>query len=184
MTSRSVETVGLGVCTALLWLMGCASMPSEPLEVVENVDVGRYMGKWYEIASYPAPFQQGCVGSTAEYDLRDDGTVRVVNRCYEGSFEGDLRRVEGTARVVDEDTNARLKVSFFWPFEGDYQIIDLDKDYQWAVVGEPSRSYLWILSRTPTLPDEVYESILSRLPAQGYNPARLDMTPQPEPQAE
>lgn len=179
MRSSLVSLAGLAACTVGVWSSGCAPVTGEPLEVVENVDVERYMGKWYEIASYPAPFQQGCVGSTAEYELRDDGTVRVVNRCYDGSFEGSLRRVEGTARVVDQETNARLKVSFFWPFEGDYQIIDLDADYQWVVVGEPSRTFLWILSRTPTLESDVYESILARLPSNGYDPARLNLTPQP-----
>lgn len=164
-----------------IWLaMGCGLMNTQPLETVEAVDLQRYLGTWYEIARYPAPFQEGCVGSTAEYILRDDGKIRVVNRCYDGSFDGKIRSVEGTARVVDERTNAKLKVSFFWPFEGDYWIIDLDDDYQWAVVGEPQRKYLWILSRTPTLPDDVYQGIIARLPDKGYDPQKLQMTPQPQ----
>jgi apolipoprotein D and lipocalin family protein len=153
-------------------------MSVEPLDVVDRVDLQSYVGIWYEIASYPASFQEGCVGTTAEYTLRDDGKIQVINRCYDESFDGPLRTIEGTARVVDEETNAKLKVTFFWPFEGDYWIIDLDENYEWAVVGEPSRTYLWILSRTPTLDESVYQAILSRLPDKGYDPSRLQRTAQ------
>jgi apolipoprotein D and lipocalin family protein len=141
----------------------------------------RYAGVWYEIASYPAPFQAGCTGTTAEYVLGDDGRVSVVNRCRDGRLDGPMRTVQGTARVVDPETNAKLKVSFFPPFEGDYWIIGLDEDYQWAVVGEPSRRYLWILSRSPTMDESVYQSIISGLPDQGYDPSRLARTEQMEP---
>ncbi len=158
---------------------GCTSVTHPPLEVVEFVDLARYTGKWYEIARYPAPFQEGCVATTAEYTLRPDGKIQVVNRCRAGCFDGRERRAEGVARVVGDKTNAKLKVSFFWPFEGDYWIIDLDDDYQWAVVGEPCRRFLWVLSRTPTLDGPTYEAILSRLPDKGYDPARLEKTRQP-----
>lgn len=167
------------VSGAMLFLAGCASMWAEPLTVVDNVDLQRYVGTWYEIARYPASFQEGCVGSSAEYSLRDDGKIQVINQCHDESFDGPLRKVEGTARVVDKDTSAKLKVTFFWPFEGDYWIIDLDENYRWAVIGEPRRSYLWILSRTPTLDESIYQAILSRLPAKGYDPSRLQRTPQP-----
>ncbi|UCD28297.1 MAG: lipocalin family protein [Planctomycetota bacterium] len=160
-------------------LTGCVQVDGPPLDVVEYVDLTRYIGKWYEIASYPAPFQAGCVATFAEYSLREDGKIRVVNCCLDRSLDGPERRVEGVARVVDEQTNAKLKVSFFWPFEGDYWIIDLDEDYQWVVVGEPSRRYLWILSRTPDLDDAIYQDILSRLPDKNYDPAGLVKTQQP-----
>jgi apolipoprotein D and lipocalin family protein len=172
--------IGLLAAAALAGIAGCAAS-GPPLEVVNYVDLDRYAGTWYEIARYPASFQEGCVGVTAEYTMRDDGRIDVVNRCFEESFDGPQRSVEGVARVVDEQTNARLKVTFFWPFEGDYYIIDLDEDYQWAVVGEPSRKYLWILSRTPTLDEAVYQSIISRLPERNYDPARLQITPQQVP---
>jgi apolipoprotein D and lipocalin family protein len=163
-----------------LWIFsGCASLSQEPLPVVQNVDLSRYTGKWYEIARYPTSFQEGCVAVTAEYTLRDDGRIDVVNRCREESLDGPERSIEGVARVVGDETNARLKVTFFWPFEGDYQIIDLDDGYRWAVVGEPSREYLWILSRSSQMDQAVYDSILSRLPEKGYDPARLQITPQP-----
>ena len=93
--------------------------------------------------------------------------------------DGRERSIEGVARVVDPITNAKLKVSFFPPFEGDYWIIDLDQDYQWAVVGESGRNVLWILSRTPTMDEAVYAEIVSRLPGTSYDPERLRKTPQP-----
>ena len=135
-----------------------------PLTVVDTVNLNRYLGKWYEIASYPAWFQKGCTGSTAEYSLLPDGRIQVVNRCHKGSREGPLKESKGKAEVVDTTPNAKLKVWFFWPFKGNYWIIDLNPDYQWAVLGEPSRKYLWILSRTPTMDEAVYQGILGRLP--------------------
>ena len=158
---------------------GCGSL-YPPLDVVESVDLNRYVGTWYEIASYPAPFQSGCTGTTAEYTLRDDGTVKVVNRCYSGSLDGPEKRIEGTARVPDPAESAKLKVSFFPPFEGDYWIIDLGPNYEYAVVSGPSRRFLWILSRTPTLDETVYEEILNRLREKGFDPGRLVRTIQPQ----
>jgi apolipoprotein D and lipocalin family protein len=166
----------------LLVLTGCGTlMPLEPLNVVEQVDVQRYMGKWYEIARYPNFFQgTDCAGTTAEYTLLEDGRVQVVNRCFEGGLNGPEQTIEGTARVVDTETNAKLKVNFFGPFEGNYWIIDLGEDYQWAVVGDPTRTFLWILSRTPTMDETTYNDILSRLPDKLYDPSRLLPTVQAE----
>ncbi len=166
----------------LLLLIGLAGMARAqlPLETVERVDIDRYLGTWFEIASYPAWFAKNCTGVTAEYSLRGDDRLQVVNRCYKGSLDGKLKEARGRAKVVDQDTNAKLKVSFFGPFWGDYWVIDLDSEYRWAVVGEPKRKYLWILSRTPTLDQETLEGILSRLPAMSYDPDRLQWTPQPE----
>ena len=151
-----------------------------PLEVVESVDLDRYLGRWYEIASYPAWFQKNCTAVTADYSLRDDGVIEVVNSCRKGSLDGKLKQSKGRAKVVDETTNAKLKVSFFGPFWGPYWIIDLDPDYQWAVVGAPNRKYLWILGRTPQMDEEIYEEIVSRLPAKGYDPEGLNRTLQPD----
>lgn len=158
-------------------LFGCAGNKT-PLETVASVDLERYLGKWYEIASYPAWFQKGCTASTAEYTLLHDGKIEVINRCRKDSLDGPVKESTGKAEIVDTATNARLKVWFFWPFKGNYWIIDLDPDYRWAVVGEPSREYLWILSRTPTMDEAVYRDILARLPQKGYDPGRLRKTAQ------
>jgi apolipoprotein D and lipocalin family protein len=162
----------------VLILLAKVAHSERPLQTVDRVDLDRYLGTWYEIASLPAWFQKNCTGVTAEYTLQGEGLIQVVNRCYKGSLDGRLKQVKGRARILDTETNAKLKVSFFRPFWGNYWIIDLDPDYEWAVVGEPKRKYLWILSRTPTLEKETLDGILSRLPAQGYDIERLEWTVQ------
>lgn len=161
--------------------LAAAASSQQPLEAVDRVELDRYLGTWYEIASYPAWFQRDCVAVTARYERRDDGLISVVNSCRKGSLDGKLKQSKGRAKVVDKGSNAKLKVSFFWPFWGDYWIIDLDPDYHWAVVGVPSRKYLWILSRTPTMEERLYQEILARLASAGYDPALLERTEQPVP---
>jgi len=165
------------ICLGMLvvLLAGCGrSGKKSTLEVVPHVDLNQYVGTWYEIARYPNSFQpEDCVATTATYDLRDDGIISVVNRCRKGSPEGPEKLAQGKAWVVDPETNARIKVQFFWPFSGDYWIIQLGEQYEYAVVGHPARKYLWILSRTPKLKPEVYARILTRLKQQGYDPEWL-----------
>ena len=173
MTSR----IALCFLLSLLavFVTGCHMRRAEinPLPVVPHVDLKRYTGEWYEIARFPHAFQKDCVASKAMYTLRDDGKITVLNQCYDKSLSGRLREVTGKAWVVDEKTNAKLKVSFFWPFSGDYWIIDLGKDYEYAVIGHPGREYLWILSRTKTMTEALYEAILERLKAAGYDTSKL-----------
>lgn len=168
------------VCLAVLATTAVVSAEEPPLEVVGSVDLDRYLGTWYEIASYPAWFQRGCTGVAAQYSLRDDGLIRVVNSCNKGSLDGKLKQSTGRAKVVDGSANAKLKVSFFGPFWGDYWVIDLDPEYRWAVVGVPSRKYLWILSRTRSMDEALYQEITGRLQAKGYDKSRLVRTLQPE----
>jgi apolipoprotein D and lipocalin family protein len=150
-----------------------------PLESVTWVDLDRYMGRWYEIARYPNRFERKCESNvTATYTLRSDGKVGVVNACR--SREGKLKQSRGWAKVVDRKTGAKLKVTFFWPFFGDYWIIDLSPDYEYAVIGEPSRKYLWILSRTPAMDDRLYAEITGRLAAKGYDATKLQRGMQTE----
>ncbi len=158
-------------------LARAAARPT-PLRVVPSVDLARYAGKWYEIARYPNRFQRACAGNTtATYTLRPDGRITVLNECRRA--DGKLQSARGTARVADrQGPNTKLKVTFFWPFTGNYWIIDLDPDYRWAVVGEPGRTYLWILSREPRLDDAVYQHILEGIRRQGYDPERLIRTAQ------
>jgi apolipoprotein D and lipocalin family protein len=166
---------------ALCGLTACAATTTErlrlpPLGTVAHVDLGRYVGTWYEIASFPQSFQRGCTATTATYTVRPDGDVDVLNRCRKNSLDGEEDSALGRARVVDRVTNAKLEVSFFRPFWGDYWIIDLADDYSYAVVGHPSRDYLWILSRTPAMEQTTYREILARLQAHGYETDRLVRT--------
>jgi len=159
-----------------LLLSSCITMDRnnmKPLETVNFVDINRYIGEWYEIARYEHRFQKGCVGSKATYSLRDDGKITVVNECFEKSFSDNIRSAKGKAWVVDKQSNAKLKVSFFWPFSGDYWVIDLGENYEYAVVGHPGRKYLWILSRTPEMDENVYNEILARLENQDYDTTKL-----------
>lgn len=149
----------------LLLLFGCSGS-ALPLDTVSSVDLERYAGRWYEIASLPVSQQRGCSCTTAEYEIVDATTVRVINTCKK---DGEVDRVEGKAFVVDGSNNAKLRVQFFWPFRGDYWVIGLDdKDYAWAVVGLPSRKYCWILSRTPTMAPELLARLVGDLKSKGF----------------
>lgn len=165
----------------MLLIGACATTTTErhnlpPLETVPHVDLSRYVGTWYEIASFDHRFQKGCTGTNATYSLRDDGEIAVVNRCRRGSLEAKESETEGRARVTDQKTNAKLEVTFFYPFWGEYWIIDLDPEYQHAAVGHPSRDYLWILSRSPHMETEVYDAIVARLKKNSYQVSRLRKT--------
>jgi apolipoprotein D and lipocalin family protein len=169
------------ILAATLIATGCASNPSGTTELrtVPHVDLARYLGKWYEIGTIPSWFQKDCVGATANYSLREDGDIRVDNACREKTLDGPERSIVGKAWVTDKTTNAKLDVQFFWPFSGAYWIIELDPEYRYAVVGHPSRNYLWILSRTPQISDELYERLLGKARQQGYDISRVKRTLQP-----
>ena len=185
------KSTGL-VLLALILLSGCQSSQqitsgSEEnskqarmeLKVVSFVDLNRYLGTWYEIARYPHRFQENCFASQANYSLRQDGYIQVINQCRLGGFDGELNEAEGKAWVVDKTTNAKLKVQFFWPFSGKYWVIVLDPGYQYAVVGHPSREYLWILNRSQKMDPQLYEKLLEEIERQGYDATKLIITPQP-----
>jgi apolipoprotein D and lipocalin family protein len=138
-----------------------------PLQTVSYVDLHRYVGLWYEIGRYPNSFQKGCKDSSAVYTIRPDGKIDVLNSCRD-VHDDSLRAAKGRAWVVDKSSNARLKVSFFWPFRGDYWIIDLGREYEYAVVGTPNRRYLWILSRVPEMHPDILEKIVQNLEKQGF----------------
>ncbi len=159
----------------LLLLSGGCSKSYPNLNTVDNVELQKYLGTWYEIARYEHVFEKGCRDVSATYSMKEDGDIKVLNRCMKE--DGTLTEAIGVAYPVDED-NSKLKVSFFRPFYGDYWILMLDTDYSYAVVGEPSREYLWILSRTPKLSHEVLDTILTKLPAFGYATGPLIWTPQ------
>lgn len=148
-----------------------------PLETVPHVDLNRYTGRWHEIARYPNSFERKCDRDvTAQYSVKRNGDIRVVNSCVTSS--GAISRSTGTAKVVDKATNAKLKVTFFWPFYGKYWIIALGRDYDYAVVGEPSRRYLWILSRSPHMTADLYQQITARLAEKSYDASKLVRTRQ------
>ena len=156
---------------------GVALADSDPdLPTVQHVDLERYMGRWYEIAALPQVFQQGCFATSANYSLRKNGTVQVINTCNKGSVDGPVTTAKGKAWVVDRQTNAKLKVSFQWPFAGDYWILALDKDYTYALVGTPDRKSLWILARTPSFEQSVVDGLLTAADWYGFDTGAMNWT--------
>ena len=143
------------------------------LEVVPHVELEKYLGKWYEIAHLPAKFQEGCNETTATYTLSKDGNISVLNQATKN---GKIKQAKGKAKVVDKNTNAKLKVTFFWPFYGDYWIIKLGNNYDYSVVGTPNRKYLWILSRTPQMNDNLYSQIIEYVKSKGFEVNKLIKT--------
>lgn len=133
--------------------------------------------QWYEIARLPNRFQRDCASDTsATYTLRPDGKITVLNQCRQS--DGRVKSATGTARLAGgKEPNSKLRVTFFWPFYGNYWIIDLEPDYRWAVVGEPDRKYFWILSREPQLDEALYSQIVERARNQGYDLGPLLRTP-------
>lgn len=165
----------LVVLALAITLIACTS---PTLRTVPYVDLKKFSGKWYEIASYPQRFQKGCHCTTANYTLSDEGYVIVENRCNRDSINGKESYIKGKAFVEKNSGNAKLKVQFFWPFKGKYWIIDLADNYSYAVVSHPGQEYLWILSRTPTMDDLLYKRITSNLQSMGFDPARIKKTVQ------
>ena len=164
----------LCILIAPWFLTGCGSKNVPHLPTVATVDPARYQGQWFEIARYENRFEKGCVGASAEYVLENE-TILVTNRCYDESGT-EINEAKGKAFVVDGSNGSRLRVSFFWPFYGDYWILMLPDDYRYSVVGTPDRKYLWILSRTQHLSAADRDKILSNLPQLGFLPERLYWT--------
>jgi lipocalin len=141
------------------------------IETVKSLDLQRYLGKWYEIARFDHRFERGMVGVTATYSLLDDGKIKVINEGYKYAFEGKHNVAEGKAKLTAE--TGVLKVSFFWIFYAQYRVLELDENYQWAIVGGTSEKYLWILSRTPQLDDQTKGLILKKAEKRGYDTSKL-----------
>lgn len=152
---------------------------TDELPTIQHVDIQKYMGKWYEIASFPQWYQKNCTGTVAEYTLMKNGKVKVVNSCHLNSLNGKLKTANGTAYVDDETTNAKLLVTFFWPFYGDYWILDLGKNYEYAIVGTPDRKSLWFLSRTPQISTKLLNQLKEKAKSLGFDISKLQMTAQP-----
>ena len=147
-------------------LFACQSKVNQPLPVVEKLDIKKYLGTWFEIARKPNYFEQGLSCITATYSLKENGKIDVLNKGHNGSK---FKIASGTAKIPDTNEPAKLKVSFFGPFYADYQVIDLDSNYQYALIGEPSREYLWILSRKPLLEQSIIDNLINKAQSLGYD---------------
>ena len=160
------------MATLLVTLAGCLGMPKD-VEPVDNFELQRYLGKWYEIARLDHSFERGLEAVTAEYSMREDGGVRVINRGYSPS-EDSWEQAEGRAYFVDGKDTAYLKVSFFGPFYGSYVVFNLDKDnYQYAFVSGPDNDYLWLLARTPTVSEALINDFVEAAQQRGFDSQAL-----------
>lgn len=175
------RTLIFALAPLALSLAACATLQRGPVgnrsvpEPLKPVELSRYLGTWYEVGRYENGFEKGCAGVTAQYSLRDDGLIKVVNSCRKGSLSGELKQSVGRAKVVAPAGN-KLKVSFFGPFWGDYWVLDRGENYDWAVVGEPSGRYLWLLARQPGRP--VTDALVKRAGELGYNVSMITRTEQ------
>jgi apolipoprotein D and lipocalin family protein len=176
-SSLIAKVISIVFVVSVIFARECTAT-NDPLPVtsVQNVDLARYMGVWYEIARLDHFFQEGCRGSIASYSLSPTGEVEIINRCVKEK-DNSPREAKGHAWSVDPNGNARLKVSFFWPFRTDYWIIDLGREYEYAVVGSPNRKYLWILARKPVMEKDVYKRILDLVAKQGFDVGKLVRKP-------
>jgi len=173
-----MKTIIILLSWVCLFSIAASGDDKPPLQTVPSVDLQRYMGTWYEIAAFPQKFQKGCHCSTAVYEMTDKGYVRVINSCRKDSPDGKLKIAKGKAFVVEGTGNAKLRVQFFWPFRGDYWIIELAEDYSHVVVGAPDRDYLWILARTPKIDETLYKEIVARCAEKGFDMTRLVLSDQ------
>lgn len=165
---------------ALAGLAGCASPPpNPPLPTVPSVDLARYTGAWFEVAALPNRFQKQCVADTQARYRQTGADIEVVNRCR--TADGKVEDITGVAKVVPDSGNAKLRVSFFRPFYGDYWVLALGPDYRWALVGSPSRQYGWVLSRSPQIAPTDLDAALARAEALGYPRTAFKSTPQTQP---
>ena len=158
-----------------LLLSSCARAP---LQTVPQLDLPRFMGDWYVYAHIPYWLERGKVGTLDRYALRPDGRIQNSYLFRRGSLDAPLEEWKGVAWVHDKETNAEWRVQFVWPFRVPFLVIDLDDDYQWAVIGYPSRKLAWVLSRSPSLDEKTYQGILQRMQQQGYDTTKLAKVPQ------
>ncbi len=147
---------------------------------VKELDLNRYLGTWYEIARFPHSFEKNLVGVTATYSLREDGKIEVLNQGFKNTLDGERSKAIGKAKIPDKLEPGKLKVSFFWIFYADYNVLELDENYQYVMIGSSSPRYFWILSRTPQMDPAVYDMLLDKARKRGYNLVKLYKVPQPE----
>tara|TARA_B100000686_G_scaffold168123_1_gene175567 strand:+ start:11245 stop:11856 length:612 start_codon:yes stop_codon:yes gene_type:complete len=148
------------------------------LEVVSNLDLKRYQGTWFEIAHNPWFVEENCFAMVAFYKLNEEGGIDITNACRKYGYDGEISKVEGQGWVIHQDAPSKLKVQIIWPFTLNYWVIDIGTNYEYAVVGEPDKEKVWILSRQPFLEQEVHSKIIKNLQNQGYDLSKLIWTPQ------
>lgn len=183
MKKRNGAIIGMLALISVFTMVSCASteFADDPLDLVGSLDLQRYLGRWYEVARFQHPFEKTLVGATAEYSMREDGRVTVLNSGFKKSLDGRYTSVQAVAWRPNENEPGALKVKFFGLFTSDYLVFGLDEEnYQWALVGNNDRKFLWFLSRTPEVSDELLEQMKQIAESQGYDLSGLFLVPQKE----
>ena len=172
--------LNLAAFLIILGLVSCSnSKQMVNNKTVDTLELDKFLGKWYEIARYPHSFEKNLVGVTATYSMRDDGKINVLNEGFKNTLDGEHSSAIGKAKIKDPNNPAHLRVSFFWIFYSDYLVMELDNEnYNWAVIGSSSSKYLWILSRTPKLDEQVLAELKEKIIARGYKLDNLIMVEQ------
>ena len=176
-----MSKIRLLLLLSLFFTFSCTNTNSQMLDktTVKELDLNRYLGTWYEIARFPHSFEKNMVGVTATYSLREMmAKSEFLNQGYKNTLNGELLVAEGKAKIPDPSEPGKLKVSFFWIFYGDYNVLELDENYQYVMIGSSTDKYFWILSRTPQMSPEIYEMLLGKARKRGYNLDKLVKVPQ------
>ncbi len=172
-------TIPTCLIAALVLLSGCMTTPKKaPLKTVDHVDLPRFMGDWYVIGTIPWIVEKNNVGTMDIYKMRPDGRIDITYAFHKMDLSAKRQEMHAIGTVLDAKTNARWGVQFIWPFKAPYLVIDLAPDYSTTTIGYPSRDLIWIMARTPTLPEETYQALLQNALSQGYDIKRIVKIPQ------
>lgn len=163
---------------SLLTLAGCSTVSQPPIALAQQVDLERFMGDWYVIANIPTFIEKGAHNAIETYRLDDDGSIATTFTFRADSFDGPLKKYTPRGFVQDRESNAVWGMQFLWPFKSDFRIVYLSPDYGQTVIGREARDYVWIMARTPTIPDADYQRIVTFLAGQGYDPKQIRKVPQ------
>ena len=167
----SIVVLGL-----LAGLVACSSPP--PIQTASHVDLDRFMGGWYVIANIPTFIETEAFNAMESYRLNEDGTIATTFTFREGGFDGEEKSYHPTGFVVDKESNSVWGMQFLWPIKADYRIVFVDDDYSQTIIGRIKRDYVWIMARTPTIPEDEYQGLLDMIAAQGYDLTQIQKVPQ------
>ena len=160
---------------SFLFMLGCSA--HKPIQTAANVDLDRFMGKWYVIANIPTFIEKDAYNAVEIYQRNPDGTISTTFQFNKGDFDGELVQYHPTGRVVDTSSNAIWQMQFIWPFQADYRIVHVDSDYSITVIGRVKRDYVWLMARTPTISDELYSDMLDIIRRQDYRLEEIQRVP-------
>jgi apolipoprotein D and lipocalin family protein len=165
---------------SLLTLMstGCSEIPKQPIHVVDKVDIKRFMGDWYVIANIPTFIETGAHNAVESYKLNKDGSIATTFSFHDGGFDGKLKTYHPTGFIRDTESNAIWGMQFIWPIKADYRIIYLDEEYRVTIIGRQKRDYVWIMARSPGIPEQEYRKLIEFLAQQGYDTGKVRKVPQ------